>query len=40
MPYLSIAAISDAIDHIATTYPALAQIIALPVYLDRRKTGS
>jgi carboxypeptidase T len=30
MPYLSVAAISDAIDHIATTYPALAQIIALP----------
>jgi murein tripeptide amidase MpaA len=30
MPYLSIAAISDAIDHIATTYPAIAQIIALP----------
>ena len=30
MPYLSVAAISDAIDHIATTYPALAQILALP----------
>lgn len=30
MPYLSVTAISDAIDHIATTYPALAQIIALP----------
>jgi murein tripeptide amidase MpaA len=30
MPYLSVNAISDAIDHIATTYPALAQIIALP----------
>lgn len=30
MPYLSVAAISAAIDHIATTYPALATIIALP----------
>jgi carboxypeptidase T len=30
MPYLSVAAISSAIDHIATTYPALVQIIALP----------
>ena len=30
MPYLSVNAISDAIDHIATTYPALTQIIALP----------
>jgi carboxypeptidase T len=30
MPYLSVAAISDAIDHIATTYPALAQIVVLP----------
>ena len=30
MPYLSVNAISDAIDHIATTYPAIAQIIALP----------
>ncbi len=30
MPYLSVTAISDAINHIAITYPALAQIIALP----------
>src|SRR5262245_17640425 len=30
MPYLSVAAISDAIDHIATTYPAITQLIALP----------
>lgn len=30
MPYLSVAAISDALGHIATTYPAITQIIALP----------
>lgn len=30
MPYLSVNAISDAIDYIATTYPAITQIIALP----------
>jgi murein tripeptide amidase MpaA len=30
MPYLSVAAISAAIDHIATTYPAITKIIALP----------
>ncbi len=30
MPYMSVSAISDAIDHIATTYPAITQVIALP----------
>jgi carboxypeptidase T len=30
MPYLSVNAIADAINHIATTYPAITQIIALP----------
>lgn len=30
MPYLSVGAISDALDHIAGTYPAITQIIALP----------
>ena len=30
MPYLSVNAISNAIDHIATTYPSIAQIIVLP----------
>jgi len=30
MPYLSVTAISNALDHIATTYPTITQIIALP----------
>jgi murein tripeptide amidase MpaA len=30
MPYMSVSAISDAIDHIATTYPAITQVFALP----------